>query len=443
MVKLWTQDKGMYALALLLLATVLLVAGCGTPPTRSQPVAQPPAASGSSPASAASRPPAASGSSPASAASQPPAASPIWMDSLQMISAGTGWALRWTQSPAVANDGYLAPARTADGARTWTSVTPPAARALLATPGAAVVLQALDGERAWLAVTAAATDGSPTHLTEVFGTVNGGRTWTTLAPLKVSGYAVLLSFAGPEHGWLLMADGVAMGQEPVQLYRSGDAGLRWSLAAQTPKTGTESTGLPAGCDKAALAFAAASVGYVSNACNLLSGALLVSRDGGVDWAPQPLPVPATSCGDGCQVSGPQFAGQTGFLVIDRAPEAPYFLVSEDLGMTWRSEPLPSGAGEDPRIQFFSPLSGMLVSAGPQGAIGHLCYTTADGGQTWTVVPQGRSFTQPGTSFDFVSARTGFAWAAGTDAQGSSPPAMYLTTDSGRTWVAFTPHLAAG
>ena len=361
-----------------------------------------------------------------------------------MTSAGTGWALRWTQSPAVANGGYLAPARTADGARTWNSVIPPAARALLATPGAAVVLQALDGERAWLAVTAAATDGSPTHLTEVFGTVNGGRTWTTSAPLMVSGYAVLLSFAGPEHGWLLMADGVAMGQEPVQLYRSGDAGLRWSLVAQTPKAGTESSGLPAGCDKAALAFAAASVGYVSNACNLLSGALLVSRDGGVDWAPQPqpLPVPATSCGDGCQVSGPQFVGQTGFLVIDRAPEAPYFLVSEDLGVTWRSEPLPSGAGEDPRIQFFSPLSGMLVSAGPQGVIGHLFYTTADGGQTWTAVPQGRSFTQPGTSFDFVSARTGFAWAAGTDAQGSSPPAMYLTTDSGRTWGAFTPHPAA-
>ena len=457
MVKLWGQDKGAYALAPLLLAplllatvllaTVLLVAGCGTPPARSQSVAQPPAASRSSAASvasAASGRPAASGSQTApgsQAASGSQAAAPIWLDSLQMTSASTGWALRWTQNPAVVTDGYRAPARTTDGARTWTSVTPPAARALLATPGATVVLQALDGERAWLAVTAAATDGSPTHLTDVFGTVNGGRTWTTSAPLKVSGYAALLSFAGPEHGWLLMADGVAMGQEPVQLYRTSDAGLRWSLAAQTPKAGAESTGLPAGCDKAALAFATASVGYISNACNLLSGALLVSRDGGMNWAAQALPVPATSCGDGCQVSGPQFAGQTGFLAIDRAPGAPNFLVSQDLGVSWRSEPLPSGAGEDPRIQFFSPLSGLLVSAGPQGVIGHLFYTTADGGQTWTAVPQGRSFTQLGTSFDFVSARTGFAWSPGTDAQGSSPPAMYLTTDSGRTWVAFTPRLA--
>jgi len=431
MVKLWGQNNAVYALATVPLATVLLVAGCGTLPARGPSAAQPPAASGSS---APSGRPAASGSQ---------AAAAIWLDSLQMTSASTGWALRWTQSPAVADDGYLAPARTTDGARTWTSVTPPAARALLATPGAAVVLHALDGQSAWLAVTAATTDSSPVHLTEVFTTVNGGRTWTEPAPLKVSGYADFLSVAGPERGWLLIAYGGSMGQEPVQLYRTSDAGLRWSLVAGTPQAGTGSNGLPVSCDKAGLAFATASVGYLSGACNFLSDALLVSRDGGVTWASQVLPVAASSCSTyGCEVSGPQFAGRTGFLVIDRASGAPYFLVSQDLGVTWRSEPLPSGAGEDPRIQFFSPLSGMLVSAGPQGVIGHVFYTTANGGRTWTAVPQGRSFTQLGTNFDFVSARTGFAWALGADAKGSSPPAMYLTTDSGRTWAAFTPRLAA-
>ncbi len=415
MVKLWGQNKGAYALA-----TVLLAAGCGTLPASGQSAAQPPAASGSQ------------------------AAAAIWLDSLQMTSASTGWALRWTQSPAVADDGYLAPARTTDGARTWSSVTPPsAARALLAAPGAAVVLHALDGQRAWLAVTAATTDSSPVHLTEVLTTFNGGRTWTESAPLKLPGYANFLSVAGPEHGWLLMASGGAMRQEPIQLYRTSDAGLRWSLVAGTPQTGTGSNGLPVSCDKTGLAFATASVGWLSGACFSLSGALLVSRDGGVTWAPQALPAAASSCSTNeCEIFGPQFAGRTGFLVIDRAPGAPYFLVSQDLGVTWRSEPLPSGAGQDPRIRFFSPLSGMLVSAGPQGVIGHVFYTTANGGRTWTAVPQGRSFTQLGTSFDFVSARTGFAWAPGADATGSSPPAMYLTTDSGRTWVAFTPRLAA-
>ncbi len=431
MVKLWGQNKAAYALATVLPATVLLVAGCGTPPARGQSAAQPPAASG---------PPAPSGR-PAASGSQ--AAAAIWLYSLQMTSASTGWALRWTQNPAVADDGHLAPARTADGARTWASVTPPAARALLATPGAAVVLQALDGQRAWLAVTAAATDSSPVHLTGVFTTSSGGRTWTGTAPLKVPGYASFLSVAGPEHGWLVMASGGAMRQEPIQLYRTSDAGLRWSLVAETPQTGTGSNGLPVSCDKTGLVFATASAGWLSGACFSLSDALLVSRDGGVTWASQALPAAASSCGTSeCEVSGPRFAGRTGFLVIDRAPGAPYFLVSQDLGVTWRNEPLPSGAGQDPRIQFVSPLSGMLVSSGPQGVIGHVFYTTANSGRTWTAVPQGRSFTQLGTSFDFVSARTGFAWAPGADATGSSPPAMFLTTDSGRTWVAFTPRLAA-
>src|SRR5260221_8260270 len=152
MVKFWGQNKGAYAVATLPLATVLLAAGCGTPPARGQSAAQPPAGSRSS---ALSGRPAAPG---------PQAA--IWLDSLQMTSASTGWALRWTQSPAVADAGYLAPARTTDGARAWTSVTPPAARALLATPDAAVVLQALDDERAWLAGTPATPDSPAGPLTE-------------------------------------------------------------------------------------------------------------------------------------------------------------------------------------------------------------------------------------------------------------------------------------
>src|SRR5258707_952381 len=429
MVKLWGQNKGAYAVATLPLATVLLAAGCGTPPARGQSAAQPPAGSRSS--------------APSGRPAAPGAQAAIWLDSLQMTSASTGWALRWTQSPAVADAGHLAPARTTDGARAWTSVTPPAARALLATPDAAVVVQALDGERDWLAVTAAAMSSPAVHLTEVFTTFNGGRTWTESAPLKVTGYAHFLGVAGPEHGWLLMADGGAMGQEPVQLYRTSDAGLRWSPVAETPQTGTGSNGLPVTCDKAGLVFATASAGWLSGACFFLSGALLVSRDGGVTWASQVLPVAASSCSAyGCEVSGPRFAGRTGFLVIDRSAGAPYFLVSQDLAVTWRSEPLPSGAGQDPRIQFFSPLSGMLVSAGPQQVTGHVFYTTANAGRTWTAVPQGRSFTQLGTSFDFVSARTGFAWAPGADAKGSSPPAIYLTTDSGRTWVSLTQRLAA-
>jgi photosystem II stability/assembly factor-like uncharacterized protein len=409
------------------LCVVLLAAGCGSPAGRPQ---QPARAQ----RSAAEAPPRASRAGPG-----------IWLYRLQMTSARTGWALRWTVSPWGTQAGYLVPARTADGARTWADVTPPAAAALLATPGATPVLDALDGSRAWLAVTAALGETSSPHLTVVFGTSDGGRTWTESAPFNVPAPARLLSFAGPGDGWLLASYGGTMGQDPVWLYRTTDAGRRWSLIAAAPQSGTGRNGLPVECDKAGLAFATAQVGWLSSYCTGESpDVLLVSRDGGAHWAPQALPAPArASCASGCEVyNPPQFFGRAGFVIIGHGPAAPYFLASRDLGQTWAPEPLPLGAGLYPRVTFFSPRDGVLVPAGPNGAIGGIFDVTADGGMTWTAVPQGRAFTANGTEFDFVSPRTGFAWVPGADAP-AGPPAMGQTTDSGRTWTAFTPVLADG
>jgi photosystem II stability/assembly factor-like uncharacterized protein len=420
----WSRRRNICRCAL---CVVLLAVGCGSPAVRTQ---QPTRAQ-------------------RSAAEASPRASPtkagIWLYRLQMTSARTGWALRWTVSPWGAQAGYLVPARTADGARTWTDVTPPAAAALLAAPGATPVLDAFDGSRAWLAVTAAPGAASSPHLTVVSGTTDGGRTWTGSAPFKVPAPARLLNFADPGDGWLLASYGGTMGQDPVWLYRTTDAGLHWWLIAATPQSGTGRTGLPVECDKAGLAFATAQVGWLSSYCTGESpDVLLVTRDGGARWAPQALPVPARAfCSGGCEVySPPQFFGRTGFVVIGHGPAAPYFLASRDLGQTWAPQPLPPGAGVYPRITFFSPLDGVLAPAGPSGAIGGIFDTTIDGGTTWTAVPQGRSFTANGTEFDFVSPRTGFAWVPGADAP-AGPPAMDLTTDSGRTWAAFTPVLAGG
>jgi len=359
-----------------------------------------------------------------------------------MTTATTGWALRWTGNPSGAAAVYLAPARTTNGGRTWADVTPRTARPLLDTQYATVVLDPLSGERVYLAVTAATTDSNAVHVTEVFATSDGGRTWAESAPLKVGSYVNLLSFADTRHGRLLFNTGGSMGQDPVQLYRTTDAGLRWSLIAATPQAGTGSNGLPVNCDKTGLTFGIPAVGWLDAACYSLSDALLVSRNGGVTWAPQPLPLPASYCQVyGCFVHGPQFTGGAGFLTVDREDGTPYFLVSHDLGTTWEHIPLPSGSRTYPQLTFFSPLQGVLVPEASQEAIGPVFYTTANGGLTWTAVPQGRAFTQLGAAIDFVSTQTGFAWTLGADAT-SAVPAMYETANSGRSWTEFTPRLAA-
>jgi photosystem II stability/assembly factor-like uncharacterized protein len=370
-----------------------------------------------------------------------------------MTSASTGWALYYPENPADPSaNPHMLLARTADGARTWANVTPAAARPLLSTSNAAEVLDAVDGERTYLAVTGSTQESAAAvNLTVVFTTNNGGRTWTESAPLRTAATISLLSFADAEHGWLLMSAGAAAGHNAVRVYRTADGGRHWSLTAAsppltaaTPPLGSSSTGtgIPLGCDKAGLAFASATTGWLSSTCAVgLQGELLVSRDGGTTWATQSLPLPASTCDSNqCFVIGPQFTGGTGFLTV--APEAgtPSLLTSRDLGQTWTPLSLPAGAGRYPQIKFFSPSLGLLVSAGAQEALGDVFYTTSDGGQTWSPVTQGVHFTQLGASVDFVSPRAGFAWILGSDQQGAPPPLMYQTADSGRTWESFTPRL---
>jgi hypothetical protein len=99
---------------------------------------------------------------------------------------------------------------------------------------------------------------------------------------------------------------------------------------------------------------------------------------------------------------------------------PHDLASRDLGRAWQTEPLPAGAGWYPRITFFGPRDGVLVSASASGAIGGVFDTTPDGGTTWTPVRQGGSFTANATEFDVVSLQTGFAWVPGGDAPAGRP-----------------------
>jgi hypothetical protein len=362
--------------------------------------------------------------------------SPVWIDTLQMLSASTGWALVWTSNPD--HDSALAVARTTDGGRTWTDVTPTAAVRALGTGQA--LLQSATADLAWFAVPTN-TSGPPGE-TLVFGTTDGGRSWRQSAGVPDGYDPVALDFVSASRGWLLESLGAAMQQNPVRLYRSTDGGLRWSLDAKSPRTAGDpptSSGLPLYCDKDGLAFASARTGWITGYCNSLS--VLVTRDGGARWATQPLPLSPTLCESaGCEIPAPQPAGGATFLEVTDYPAAAYLLVSRDAGRAWQVESLPAGAGPYPRIRFFSPDYGIAISAGSQGTIGRVFYLSSDGGLSWTAVRQGRHFGGNWADFDFVSLRAGFAWVNPGGESTAALSHLYRTSDSGRTWIAFTPRL---
>lgn len=365
--------------------------------------------------------------SPAASAARAGSLPRVRLAQVQMTSASTGWALRFTGNPASRFPVSLVLVRTTDAGRQWTNITTLRG----AEPN---LLDAVTASRAWLVVSTRAHS-------YVLGTRDGGVSWTKSAPLPPGG-AGSLSFAGPVHGWLLQSLGAATGSEWVDVYRTSDSGLRWSLVAKTPpapNSGTSGSGIPAGCDKGTITFSSSRTGWLPCFSPAPGYQLLVSRDAGSHWAGQRLPLSAAACPDGCTISAPQFFGRTGFATADRQPHSAALLVTTDGGARWRLRPLPSGAGLYPQVKFFSPRLGIIVPMTSQVTLGRVFYVTANGGRTWAAVHQGTRF---GFAFsvDFVTASTGFAWANDANVLSGGPPDMFQTTNSGRTWQAFAPLL---
>ena len=374
----------------------------------------------------------------------------IWLQSLQMTSATTGWALYYSKNPNSSSGVFTLLARTTDGGRTWTDVTPGPGRSMLATPDTAQVLDPVTGEAAYLAVTAATQESSNSvNTTVVFATTNGGRSWTKSAPLRAVSTASQVSFPDPQHGFLMLGgDGGAMGEDQVWLYRTADGGKHWSLAAASPADGVAVSAqapgrIPTECDKNGLDFPIATAGWIASTCNAgLDYGLLATHDGGASWSDQSLPLPATTCaGVACFVRDPQFFGRAGFVTVTPEPGQPALLETRDLGRTWEQIALPTGV-QYPQITFFSATRGVLVAGGSQDSFQGTFYTTANGGQTWTPVRQGTNFTKIGVDIDFTSTLDGFAWSTGENSDPAPATSIYRTANSGRTWQAFTPYLVS-
>jgi photosystem II stability/assembly factor-like uncharacterized protein len=309
---------------------------------------------------------------------------------------------------------------------------------MLSPTNSAEALDPVDGEHAYLAVSASAQGASVAATsTVVFATANGGHNWSRSRPFKTTDSVVRLTFASQRFGWLLPEIPFGgQGAPRPWLYRTADGGMHWSSVSAPPPGQWGSNDF---CRALSLVFVSTVTGWLSVSCR--SGSrFFVTHDGGVTWSVQSLPVSLRPMDDANILPGPQFADGAGFLTVAYGAGTPVLLGSQDSGQTWRPLTVPPAAGQYPQVTFFSAKQGILVAAGSQAAIGGVFYLTADGGKTWAPVLQGTHFTQNGAGIEFTSPLAGLAWFLGGDSNGAAPPPVYVTGNSGHTWTSFTPKL---
>ncbi len=189
-------------------------------------------------------------------------------ETIHMVDAQSGWAtLRDYHS------GVSILARTASGGIQWEDVTP------VDSTGHRIEIpyfHAFNSRFAWVEKVSLATT------TEIFRTIDGGRTWKSAAIPAPS--VTSISFINPREGWLIAFLVAALGaNEFADIYRSTDGGETWSKVAM-------SSGLPYGV-KRSITFLNSATGWIT----VLDPSgnqpyLYVTRDGGRTWRPQKMPL---------------------------------------------------------------------------------------------------------------------------------------------------------
>lgn len=352
-----------------------------------------------------------------------------WLSRVVMTSAKTGWGT----SPAHV-------LKTMDGGRTWRTVLAIPNVSTVAIGGPHVLFASIGLDTAWAVIPSA-------HGLRTYRTVNGGVTWAyshqPFAGENNTWGPQQLVFADPQHGWLLLHDGVNSNSRvsstlgtlhsrsegslcgifryvPHEILRTSDGGRVWTrIEYALVNNHTSRRALPP-CDDPGtyLSFINAKIGLATCTC----GAKHVFRteDGGRMWRQEAMPAPMTDSAPGqLTVVGPHK-----ILLLPVALDSPPAFVlyrSIDGGLSWKpTTAIGSSSDFSPN---FSPLSNLTswVELGP------VLRRTTDGGIRWYVMTKKAPFIVP-PQLDFVNKSDGFALSP----TGGSHH-LWVTTDSGRHW----------
>ena len=316
--------------------------------------------------------------------------------SLFMIDSSNGWAI---------GNSYVL--RTNNGGATWYNVT---------APGAASVRSAffLNASKGWFL--------SPDS---IYRTTDGGLTWNRFSVPFNGGR---IQFLNDTSGFVLSGEPTGMQKHPVSLYQTTDGGATWTLKyAVDPYQGNNT--LPFSGSKSGMTFRDASTGWVSGNIPTPGFAYFYkTTNGGVSWAPQPLPIPAGYESADINAGSPRFFGANDAIMpvwmsTGVGVRNLFLYVTHDGGNTWivSSAAAPNSFGSD----VVSVRDGFSVNETG------LLHVTNNSGASWRQITPNVSL---GDGYipqiDFVSTTTG--WALRRDVNGNAT--LYRTNDGGATWT---------
>jgi photosystem II stability/assembly factor-like uncharacterized protein len=262
---------------------------------------------------------------------------------------------------------------------------------------------------------------------QLLRTDDGGRHWgPVILPSLGQGTAATPFFLNGGRGWLLASQFSTAGQRSV-VFGTDDGGQTW-LQLGEPGPLTAATDLLGD-----LAFAPGGAGWVFGTATASGPVLFATRDGGVTWAPQTLPLGAVGPRptDRLDVSRPVLGGggQGVLPVYDRDGGQGWVYATGDGGASWGDpRALPKTSGSRPP-SFVDAATGWTSDTA-------VAWVTADGGRTWRPtagLPRGWQF----STLVGVSASQAWATAALPGRTGPLGPvgwALFRTTDGGLHWT---------
>ena len=309
--------------------------------------------------------------------------------------------------------------RTMDGGATWTDVAPVDWNdAMLPT---SAFFQ--NEDHAWLAQ----TDPVDFERGVFYHTSDGGTSWKRY---DVPFGAGTMSFVDNVNGWIMVGLGAGAGSQAIAIFATHNGGATWTETYRRDTGEPEPAGeIPLGGSKQGVTFRDLQHGWVAGsvpADNVVY--LYATKNGGVNFQQQDIPMPDGISTAMLSLEAPIFYtnmdGLLPVLLFTPDASATVFYTTADGGLSWTpTSPVP--------------VLGSYSAPSPDNFIvwdGNTLYHSNDQGQSWDAVTPDINLEGMIAALDFVDEQNG--WVTWMDGDGNA--GLYRTTDGGQTWTVPAP-----